>query len=160
MATILGTQNDINIQSRSSATPLSTTSAASLFVPLGRLFFSAIFIMSGFSHFSSDTVAYAASQNVPFASFLVPLSGVMAIIGGVSVLLGFRARWGALLLLAFLVPVTLMMHNFWTFTDPMMYQMQMAHFMKNLAMIGAALLIYYFGAGPNSIDNKPVRRSV
>ena len=52
----------------------------------------------------------------------------------------------------FLVPVTLVMPNFWAVKDPMMAQMQTAMFMKNVAMIGAALLISHFGAGPLSLD--------
>jgi len=77
---------------------------------------------------------------------------VIAIAGGLSVALGYRAKLGAWLLVLFLVPVTLAMHNFWTVTDPMMRGMQMALFMKNVSMLGAALLIAYFGAGPVSLD--------
>ena len=54
----------------------------------------------------------------------------------------------------FLVAVTPMMHKFWTVTDPMMQQMQMIMFMKNLAMLGGALLISQFGAGPWSLDSR------
>ena len=62
---------------------------------LGRLFFAAIFLMAGFSHFSTPAIAYAASQGVPLASLAVPLSGVIALLGGLSILLGYRARQGA-----------------------------------------------------------------
>lgn len=150
MATILGTQTDVSITPQ--APDISTTSAAAILVPLGRLLFSLIFILSGMRHFSSEMIGYAASQNVPMANFLVPLSGVISVLGGLSILLGWKARWGALLLLIFLVPVTLMMHNFWAVSDPMMAQMQMAHFLKNLSLIGAAILIFHFGAGPTSVD--------
>jgi putative oxidoreductase len=118
----------------------------------GRILFSAIFIMSGFFHFSHQDIAYAAQAGVPMPSFLVPASGVLAMVGGLSILLGYRAKIGAWLLVVFLVPVTLMMHNFWAVNDPMMAQMQMAMFMKNVTMIGAALLISQFGAGPLSFD--------
>jgi len=123
-------------------------------VLLGRVFFALIFLMAGPNHFSSQTIAYAASQGVPVASIAVPLSGGIAILGGLSILLGFRARVGAWLIALFLVAVTPLMHKFWTVTDPMMYQMQMAMFMKNLAMLGGALLISQFGAGPWSIDSR------
>lgn len=156
MATILGTTTDIPIKTSSAS--YSNAGAASILVPLGRLLFSLIFIVSGFRHFSSEMIMYAASQNVPMASFLVPLSGAMAILGGLSILLGYKARYGALLLLAFLIPVTLMMHNFWAMTDPMMYQMQMSHFMKNTALIGAAVLIYFFGSGPSSLDRTHISK--
>jgi len=122
-------------------------------VLLGRILFSAIFFFSSFSHFMPSTIAYAAGQGVPFAGFLVPASGVLAFVGAVSIIIGFKARLGALAIIAFLVPVTLMMHNFWTVTDPMMHQMQMIMFMKNICMLGGAILITYFGAGPLSIDN-------
>src|SRR6266567_7175225 len=121
-------------------------------VLLGRVFFALIFLMAGPNHFSSQTIAYAASQGVPVASIAVPLSGGIAILGGLSILLGFRARVGAWLIALFLVAVTPLMHKFWTVTDPMMYQMQMIMFMKNLAMLGGALLISQFGAGPWSVD--------
>ena len=58
----------------------------------------------------------------------------------------------AWLLIIFLVPVTLMLHNFWAVKDPMLAQMQLAMFMKNLSMLGGALLISQFGAGPLSLD--------
>jgi putative oxidoreductase len=118
----------------------------------GRILFSLIFLMSGFNHFSSQSIGYAASKNVPAASFLVPVSGILAIAGAISIILGYKARLGAWLIVLFLVPVTLMMHDFWTIPDPMMKQIQMAMFMKNLSMLGGALLITYFGAGPLSLD--------
>jgi putative oxidoreductase len=122
-------------------------------IPLiGRIFFSLIFLLTAFNHFSGKTIAYAASQHVPLASVLVPLSGVLAIVGGVSIVLGYKARWGAWLIVLFLVPVTLMMHNFWTVKEPMMRQMQMAMFMKNISILGGALLIAWFGSGPLSMD--------
>jgi putative oxidoreductase len=121
---------------------------------LGRLFFVLIFLMAGPNHFSTQTIAYAASQEVPLAAIAVPLSGVFAIVGGLSILLGYRARVGAWLIVLFLVGVTPMLHKFWTVTDPMMHQMQMIMFMKNLAMLGGALLISQFGSGPWSLDSR------
>jgi putative oxidoreductase len=126
--------------------------AAGAVVLLGRIFFAAIFLMSGPKHFAQQTIQYAASQGVPFASIAVPLSGLMAIAGGLSVLLGYHARIGGWLLVLFLIPVTLMMHAFWRVSDPVMSQMQMVMFMKNISMLGGALLITQFGAGPFSID--------
>src|ERR1700731_911724 len=119
---------------------------------LGRFFFALIFLMAGANHFSKQAIGYAASQGVPLAAIAVPLSGVVAIGGGLSILLGYRAKLGAWLIVLFLVPVSLMMHKFWTVTDPMMAQIQMILFMKNVAMLGAALLITQFGAGPFSLD--------
>ena len=121
-------------------------------VLLGRFLFVAIFLMAGTNHFSRQTIAFAASQGVPLASVTVPLSGILALTGGLSILLGYRARLGAWLIALFLVPVTLMMHKFWAIADPRMQQIQMVLFMKNIAILGGALLISQFGAGPFSLD--------
>jgi len=128
-------------------------------IPLARLFFALIFLMSTPGHFTSKTIGYAASHGVPMASILVPISGLIALAGGLSILLGYKARWGAWLIVLFLVPVTLSMHNFWAVTDPMAAQMQQIMFMKNLSMLGGALLISYFGSGPLSLDDWLKRRS-
>jgi putative oxidoreductase len=119
---------------------------------LGRFLFVLIFVMAGPRQFLSQTVAYAASQGVPLASIAVPLSGAIALIGGLSILLGYRAKLGAWLIVLFLVGVTPMIHKFWVVTDPMMYQMQFIMFMKNASMLGGALLVSQFGSGPWSLD--------
>ncbi len=121
---------------------------------LGRLFFVLIFLMAGPRHFLSATAAFAASQGVPLASIAVPISGVLAIAGGLSILLGYRARLGAWLIVLFLLCITPMMHNFWAVTDPMMHQMQLIMFMKNLSMLGGALIISQLGSGPWSLDSR------
>ncbi len=135
------------------ATSRPSVALAAPVVLLGRLLFVLIFLMAGLSHFSGQTIAFAASQGVPLASIAVPLSGVIALVGALSILLGYRAKIGAWLIAFFLVAVT-PMHKFWGIADPMMHQMQMVMFMKNLAMLGGALLISQFGAGPWSLDSR------
>jgi putative oxidoreductase len=139
-------------QSYTSQSSATTGSWAGPVTLVGRLFFVLIFLMSGPRHFLSQTVAFAASQGVPLASIAVPLSGIIALAGGLSILLGYRAEIGAWLLVLFLVPVTLSLHKFWVATDPMMYQMQFAMFMKNVALMGAALFISQTGSGSWSLD--------
>ena len=119
---------------------------------LARIFFSIIFILAGFGHFSSASIGYAASSGVPLASVFVPLSGVIALLCGLSIILGYKVKWTAWLLVIFLVPVTFTMHQFWAVSDPMMAAVQQAMFFKNISMIGAAILISYFGTGPLSVD--------
>lgn len=126
-------------------------------VLLGRFLFVAIFVLAGLNHFSKASTEHAASQGVPMASVAVPLSGVLAIAGGLSILLGYRAKLGAWLIVLFLVPVTVMMHKFWAVSDPMAAQVQMIMFMKNISIVGAALLISQFGAGPLSLDARRSR---
>ncbi|MDO9186133.1 MAG: DoxX family protein [Bacteroidia bacterium] len=121
---------------------------------IGRILYSIIFLKTIMNHFTAEAVVYAVFSGVPVPSVPVPLLGVFAIIGAVSIMLGYKTKWGALLIVAFLVPITLYMHAFWSETDPMRMQRQMADFMKNTSMLGAALIISYFGAGPLSIDAK------
>jgi putative oxidoreductase len=123
------------------------------FVPIGRVLFALIFVASIVGHFSSAEITEAAAHGVPMASILVPLAGIIALVGGLSVMLGYRARFGALLLLIFLVPVTLVMHKFWGLPDPQTAMMQRIHFMKNTSLIGACLLVMHFGSGPYSLDS-------
>lgn len=122
---------------------------------LGRILFSLIFLLSGINHFSKTTIDYASAAGVPMATILVPLSGVLAILGSISIILGLKARIGAVLIVLFLVPVTFMMHKFWGITDPQAQQMQMIQFMKNLSMLGGALVIMYWGGGPLSVGTCP-----
>lgn len=135
------------------AAPSASAATISQYAVLaGRALFSAIFIVSGFTHFAPQMAQYATQLGVPFAPVLVPLSGLMAFAGGLSILLGYRARVGAALVILFLLPVTFMIHAFWNVTDPMMAQVDQAMFFKNLSMLGGALLIVHFGAGPLSLD--------
>lgn len=123
-------------------------------VLFGRILFSLIFLTSSIGHFSAQNIQYSASMGLPLASFLVPASGVLAALGALSIILGYKARIGALLIIIFLLPVTFIMHRFWVDAEPAVQQMQLAMFMKNISMLGAALLICYFGSGPLSLDGK------
>jgi putative oxidoreductase len=119
---------------------------------LGRILYVAIFFTAVPGHFAKGTIAYAAGQGVPMADIAVPAAGVVALLGALSILLGYKARFGAFLLVLFLVPVTFFIHHFWDIGDAQAAQMQQLMFMKNLSMLGGALLICYFGSGPLSVD--------
>jgi len=119
---------------------------------LGRQLFSVIFIIASAGHFTPGTMALAAAHGVPQAALLVPLSGVIALTGGLSVLFGYRARIGGALLVAFLVPVTFMMHNFWAAPDAATFRLELALFLRNIVLLGCALLVTRVGAGPLSLD--------
>jgi putative oxidoreductase len=106
--------------------------------------FAFIFLVAAPRHFTSEGIRHAADLGVPFPSILVPLSGVLAIAGGLSVATGYRATWGAFALAVFLVPVTLGMHAFWRIDDPVTRHVQQAMFAKNLSMLGAALLVAFY----------------
>ena len=149
---------DSNPVSRSLPSNTTASLLSGIVVLAGRAFYSQIFLFASFGLFTHPEIAYAAHQGVPLASIAVPLSGAMALLGGLSVLLGYKAKRGAWLLVVFLVPVTLMMHNFWAVKDAAAAQMQIAMFMKNVSMLGGALLISQFGAGPWSLDARRTSR--
>lgn len=127
--------------------------------PVGRVLFSLIFIIAAPRHFTHEGMRHASELGVPAAGLLVPLSGALALAGGISVCLGYRARWGAWALIAFLVPVTFWMHAYWKLSDPVAIHVESAMFAKNLSMLGAALLVSQFGAGPVSFDERRGRSS-
>src|SRR5262249_38616716 len=108
---------------------------------VGRVMFALIFIAAAPRHFTAEGINHAAELGVPLAALCVPVSGLMALAGGLSVASGYRAQRGAWLLFAFLVPVTMMMHGFWRLHDPEAVHIQQAMFFKNIALAGAALLL-------------------
>jgi uncharacterized membrane protein YphA (DoxX/SURF4 family) len=88
------------------------------------------------------------------AAISVPIFGVIAIIGALFIMVGYPGRIGALLLIIFLVPVTFFMHRFWSVSDPVMHQMQFFSFMKNLALLGASVMILVRGTEPGTYKGR------
>lgn len=117
-------------------------------VLVGRILFSVLFLTSALGHLtqSKAMAQYAANKGVPMAQLSVLLSGVLLVAGSLSVLLGVWADLGCLLLLAFLVPTAALMHNFWSESDPQARQMEMIQFNKDIALAGAALMLFAFFA--------------
>ena len=119
---------------------------------IGRVLFSLIFISSGLSHLTKVEAmsGYAQFKKVPAPKVAVIVTGLMIIIGGLYIALGVYADLGGLLLAIFLLATAFMMHNFWTIQDPQAKQNEMISFMKNLALAGAALIIFVVvGSGGN-----------
>jgi putative oxidoreductase len=128
--------------------------------PVGRAMLALLFLKGVPGSFQEPTIAYVSEQGIPLAGVFVPLAGFLALAGGISVLLGWRARVGAWLLAAFLVPATLVMHPFWAASDAAAAAVHEAMFFRNVAMLGGVLLIAYFGAGPFSVDERIRARPV
>ena len=125
-----------------------------LFV-LGRVIFGGFFAYSGLNHLqnSAGMSPYAAAKGVPAPEQAVQATGVMLLAGGVSVIAGIKPRQGLLAIIAFLVPTSLKMHRFWEETDPQKHQAEMVNFMKNMALVGAALTMMQIEEPwPASID--------
>ncbi len=109
---------------------------------VGRILFAVYFIMSGANHLlrGKGMTGYVQSKGVPAPALAIVVTGVMLLAGGLSILLRYHSTLGAGLLVAFLVPTAVIMHNYWVESDPMMRANQMAHFWKNLTLSGAAIL--------------------
>ena len=122
---------------------------------LGRLLLATIFFMAAVGnkipHFS-DVARIMESVGVPASSFLLAGAIVFLLVGSLSVIVGFKARIGAALLLTFLVLASYYFHPFWKL-EGQAQQEQMIHFMKNLSMMGAMLFIVANGSGPMSLDS-------
>jgi len=110
---------------------------------IGRILYALVFLMSGINHLrnSGAMAGYAASKGVPAPRLAILGTGVLMLLGGLSIALGVRPTWGIVLITVFLIPTTVMMHNFWVDTDPMARLNNLINFQKNVAMVGAAWMM-------------------
>jgi len=110
---------------------------------LGRVLYGGFFLLGGINHFSHLGMmsGYAGSKGVPAAKAGVIFSGLLIIVGGALVILGTHIRIAAACIIVFLVPVTYLMHDFWNEKDMMGRINQQVNFQKNLALLGAALMM-------------------
>ncbi len=113
-----------------------------LLVLIGRILYGGFFVYSGYGHIKNSTMmaGYAGSQGVPSPKAAVLLSGLLIILGGLGIMLGVMVTWAVAAIVLFLVPTTLMMHKYWTMTDPNMKMNHAINFRKNIALLGAALM--------------------
>ena len=120
---------------------------------LGRLCLAAIFFVSAFGKMSdiAGTTGYMASKGIPMAGVLLWAALFCEIVGALLLVVGFRARLGAFLLVLFLVPTTFVFHNFWSLAGQERTAM-LLQFLKNLGIIGGLLLVCAYGAGPLGLD--------
>ena len=124
------------------------------FAPLlGRTLIVVVFLVSGMHKLGNfeQTTAMMANHGLPMADTLLILSLLIELGGALMILFGWNARLGAFGLLLWLIPVTLTFHAFWK-VSPEQVQMQMNEFMKNVAIMGALMLIMLHGAGRFSVD--------
>jgi len=120
-----------------------------------RILLAAIFLVSGYDKIGgfSQIAAFMASKGIPLSEIALALSIVLEIGGGLLLIAGWKARWAAAAIFLWLIPATLIFHNFWE-VDAAQYQNQLNHFLKNLCIIGGMLYVMAFGAGPLSMDNR------
>lgn len=127
---------------------------------LGRLALCAIFLTSAVANKIlnfSGTAQYMASKGMPLPELMLVGAIVFLIAGSLSLILGYHARVGAVLLLVFLLLATWYFHDFWNLDDPAQARSQQIQFMKNLALMGAMLIIATNGIGIASLDARRTR---
>lgn len=133
---------------------------------IGRVCISLIFLSAVFDKVFNwnATLEYIAEKNVSHAQWLLIGATVLELLGGLSLFLGYKTRFGALMLIVLLVPVTMVMHNFWELADPER-KLQTTIFFKNLAILGGLLYVLSYGGGGLSMDGccnreSPVKKEI
>ena len=130
--------------------------AVKIYGPLaGRILLASLFVISGIGKISGfeGTVGYIASKGLPLPQLAAVAAIVVELGAGILLVIGWQARWAATALFLFLIPTTLLFHNFWAY-DGSQAQMQQIQFMKNLSIMGGMLYIMAFGAGAFGIDGR------
>lgn len=108
----------------------------------GRVIFGGYFVFNGLNHFMKlgMMAGYAKSKGVPAPSIAVPVTSLMILLGGLSIILGFHPTIGSILLAAFLIPTSFIMHGYWRVQEPQGKMVEMVNFTKNMALLGALLM--------------------
>lgn len=111
---------------------------------VGRIVLGGYFLMNAWNHFTKldGYSAYAAAKGVPSPKVGVFVSGVLLLLGGLGLLFGVSPTASITLLILFLLPVSFFMHPYWKLSDPNARMMEQIAFMKNMALIGALLMLY------------------
>lgn len=126
------------------------------FAPLlGRILIALLFIPAGISKIGGfqGTVGYIASKGLPLPQVAAAGTIVVEVAVAAALLVGFKARYAALVLAAFTLVAAVIFHNYWAVPAEQV-MMQQINFFKNLAIVGGLLFVAAFGAGPLSIDNR------
>jgi putative oxidoreductase len=121
----------------------------------GRILVALIFVISGYGKIAGfeGIAGYIGSKGLPFPQVLAALTILLELGGGLLLMLGFKTRWVALLFFLWLIPTTFIFHAFWGL-DPKAAQQMQIHFMKNVSIMGAMLLLVAYGPGAYSIDKR------
>lgn len=124
-------------------------------VLIGRILLALIFVMSGLNKIMdfSGTAEHMTGEGIPASSFFLVGAIIFELGGGLMVLFGWKGRLGAVVLIVFLIPTTLIFHDFWTY-EGQERQAQMINFMKNLSIMGGLSFLLGMGPGPASADNR------
>ena len=109
---------------------------------IGRIIVAGFFLMAAFNHFKNLSMyaGYALSKGTPAPKLAAGGTGVLLLLGGLSLLLGYHPTIGTALLVIFLLGVSFQMHNFWAVKDPQAKMAETVNFTKNMALVGFLLM--------------------
>ncbi|HXX45861.1 MAG TPA: DoxX family protein [Candidatus Acidoferrales bacterium] len=131
-----------------------SNSSGSVVPLLGRILISVVFVLGGIGKITGFSMeeGMLAAKHFPMPAAALGVALVIELVGGLAILLGLFTRFTSWILFLYLIPTTLLFHNFWAFQgmdrlDPMI------HFEKNLAIMGGLLILATYGAGAYSIDS-------
>ena len=127
---------------------------------IARVLIALMFILGGIGKFTGleGTAGYIASVGLPAPKLLAFGSGVLELLGGVLLVVGFQARWAALALATFTLLASVLFHNYWAMPAEQQ-MMQQLMFLKNLSIAGGLLFVFAFGAGMLSLDARRTARA-
>lgn len=122
---------------------------------LGRVLIALIFLRSAVGKIIgfSGVAGMMAGKGMPYAEYLLVGAIAIELVAGTALMLGYNTRLAAFALIVFLVPATLIFHNYWA-AEPAQLMNQTNHFFKNVAILGALVFLMGVGPGPASLDNR------
>ena len=120
---------------------------------VGRVLIALLFVVAGFGKIGGfDGVAgYIASKGLPMPQVLAALTIALELVGGLMLMAGYKVRWVAIAFFLWLIPTTFIFHKFWGI-DAAQVQNQMNHFLKNVSIMGAMLMLVAFGPGRYAVE--------
>jgi len=134
-------------------TQTATTPAKDAVMLVARILLALMFVIAGFGKIGGfeGTAGYIASKGLPLPQLGAAIAIVVELAGGIMLIVGWKARWAALIIAVFTAVATVIFHNYWAMTGADA-GMQRLMFMKNVSVIGGLLAVYAFGPGRLSID--------
>ena len=122
-------------------------------VVIARILLALMFVLAGIGKLTGleGTAGYIASKGLPLPMVLAVATGLLELVAGVLLIIGWQARWAALALAVFTLVASVLFHNYWAMPAEQQ-MMQQLMFMKNLAVTGGLLFVFAYGAGTLSLD--------
>ncbi len=122
---------------------------------IGRILLALMFLGAGISKFGGleGTAGYIASAGLPLPKLLAIATAILEVVAALMLIVGWQARWAALALAAFTLLATLLFHNYWAMQAEQQFTQQLM-FMKNIAVVGGLLVLFDFGPGALSHDQR------